>query len=66
MDGCDLVSGLQESVRLQWNGDIDFGDGDIQLMHNMYLSRLKRVDMIITADVFSREKRCVVLQTLHQ
>ena len=26
-DGCDLVSGLKESVRLEWSGDVDFNTG---------------------------------------
>ena len=28
-DGCDLVSGLEESLRQEWNGDVDLGNGEL-------------------------------------
>ena len=39
-DGCDLVSSLEESVRLEWNGDVDFGDGKLQQLFKSYHQRL--------------------------
>lgn len=35
-DGCDLVSSLEESMRLEWNGDVDFGDGKLQQLYESY------------------------------
>ena len=36
-DGCDLVSGLGESVQQVWSGDVDLADGKVQKMHDAYL-----------------------------
>lgn len=40
-DGCDVIESLEESVDLKWNGDIDIGDGQLQLMYLEYISRLQ-------------------------
>ena len=40
-DGCDLVKGLKESVKLQWSGDVDLNDGQLQKQYEEYVSRLK-------------------------
>ena len=42
-DGCDIVSGLEESVRLEWNGDVDMGTGELQVMYQDYMGRLERI-----------------------
>jgi hypothetical protein len=34
---------LTESVRLEWSGDVDLGDGSLQKQHNYYLLRIKTV-----------------------
>ena len=31
-DGVDVVSGISKSVYLEWSGDVDFNDGEVQLM----------------------------------
>ena len=33
---CDLVSRLRESTKLEWSGDIDLNDGQLQKMHENY------------------------------
>ena len=35
-DGCDLVKGLKESVKLQWSGDVDLNDGCLQKQYDEY------------------------------
>lgn len=35
-DGCDLVSGLCESVDLKWSGDVDLGNGELQQSYKAY------------------------------
>ena len=35
-DGCDVTTSLEELVRNEWNGDVDFGDGTCQQMHQEY------------------------------
>ena len=45
-DGCDIVSGLEESLRMDWNGDVDLGTGELQSMYEQYRDRLKRLDML--------------------
>ena len=43
-DGCDVVSGLTESVNHQWSGDVDLGDGCVQKQHTDYLKRIEHVN----------------------
>ena len=42
-DGVDVVSGLSESVTLQWSGDVDLNNGMVEKMHNPYLKRVKYI-----------------------
>jgi len=42
-DGCDLVKGLKESVKLKWSGDVDLNDGELQEQYNKYIGRLESV-----------------------
>ena len=39
-DGCDLVSGVCESTKLEWSGDVDLNDGDLQKLYEVYRRRL--------------------------
>ena len=43
-DGCDVVCGLTESMKFEWSGDVDLGDGSVQKQHADYLARIKRVN----------------------
>ena len=45
-DGVDVVSGLGESVRLEWSGDVDLNDGSMQRSHEAYIQRLKFIEKI--------------------
>ena len=45
-DGVDVVSGISESVRLEWSGDVDLNDGEIQRMREAYLNRLEFIENI--------------------
>ena len=45
-DGCDLVSGLTESVRLEWEGDVDLDDGLLQESYDAYIQRLNFLEEI--------------------
>ena len=42
----DVVSGLGESVHLEWSGDVDLNDGSIQRSHEAYIQRLKFIEKI--------------------
>ncbi len=50
-DGCDLVSGLEESVRQEWNGDVDMGTGELQALYKEYMDRLSRVLSLLNSRV---------------
>ena len=50
-DGCDIVSGLEEPLRNEWNGDVDLGTGYLQEMYNKYVGRLKRIKTVATLGV---------------
>ena len=43
-DGCDLIEGLGESTRLDWSGDIDMNDGELQKLYKAYRERLDLID----------------------
>lgn len=43
-DGCDVVAGLTESMKSEWGGDTDLGDGELQ---QQYENRLQLVKGII-------------------
>lgn len=45
-DGCDLVSGLKESVKLEWSGDVDLNNGKLQELHSEYKSSLEFVEAV--------------------
>ena len=45
-DGVDVVSGISESVRLEWSGDVDLNDGEVQRVRAAYLNRLKFIENI--------------------
>ena len=47
-DGCDIVSGLEESLRNEWNGDVDLGTGELQKLYDGYERRLKRIKSFAT------------------
>ena len=59
-DGCDIVSGLEESLRNVWHGDVDLGTGELQVKYQKYLDRLKRIQSIVTLSV--QDVLCVLLQ----
>ena len=48
-DGVDLISSLEESVKLEWNGDIDTGDGYTQELYKEYRQRLKSIKTLDVA-----------------
>ena len=52
-DGCDVVSGLMESMRNEWNGDVDLGDGAVQKQHATYCERLQDIEDLSNCDTFS-------------
>lgn len=62
-DGCDVVSGLMESTRKVWNGDVDLGDGLVQEQHEAYLKRLKFIDSLSECDEVTLGSK---LQTLYE
>ena len=45
-DGTDIQVGLRESMKNEWSGDIDWGDGDLQRRHGDYIKYLQFVDGI--------------------
>ena len=40
-DGCDIVRGLKESVKMEWSGDVELNDGKVAMLHAEYKSRLR-------------------------
>lgn len=42
-DGCDVTKGLMESTTMQWSGDVDLNDGQLQEQYRAYKKRLSFV-----------------------
>ena len=53
-DGCDLVSGLEESVRHEWNGDVDLGSGELQILYDQYMHRLTSLLSLLSSSLQDR------------
>ena len=45
-DGCDLVSGLQESVRMNWSGDVDLNTGELQAQYHAYRELIDFISLL--------------------
>lgn len=45
-DGCDVVKGLGESVRLEWSGDVDLNDGKVLALYKQYRECLDFISKI--------------------
>lgn len=67
-DACDVVSGLGESVKGVWTGDVDLNDGKLQLLYKKYTDRKGSIlalglpdpsDRPSVMDDLSREKKCL-------
>lgn len=52
-DGVDLQSGLGESMRKKWSGDVDLNDGKLQ---EHYASYMEELSFIQNLDVTDRKK----------
>ena len=62
-DVCDVISGLAESLRLEWNGDIGFGTSEVQVLYKVYRDRLNHLDRT-GSDTFVDENRLFIVHTL--
>ena len=41
-DATDVVSGIQESLKHEWNGDVDMNDGVVQSLREEYLATIEK------------------------
>ena len=64
-DGCDVVEGLMESMRLEWGGDINLGDGKLNEQYEKYLRRLEIVNGIVRS-LSNLHQRSLIKSDLHQ
>ena len=62
-DAVDLVAGLGESVKGEWSGDVDLGDGRLQEMFKEYQRRLQMMARIGLKD---RRESSVIFADLKQ
>ncbi len=60
-DGVDLQSGLGESMRKKWSGDLDLNDGKLQ---KQYASYMEELSFIQNHDVTDKKKLLDNLCTL--
>ena len=45
-DGCDIIQGLCESVRGEWNGDVDLNDGMLKREFAAYKQRTLEISKL--------------------
>lgn len=45
-DGCDIVSGLAESTRGIWSGDVNLNDGNLEHNYQTYKDRLTSIQKL--------------------
>lgn len=64
-DGCDLVSSFEKSLRQEWNGDVDLGNGELQQLYRTYQDSLKMIENL-TMNVFVGEKKQDIVKTLKE
>ena len=55
----DLTCSLQESVAGEWNGDVDLGNGKLQLLRSEYTKRLEEVPKLQELVSFARIQKLV-------
>ncbi len=63
-DGANLVSGLGESTRSEWSGDVDLNDGKLAKLRELYQSRLDHSDTIGLDERRNRADMDVDLNTI--
>ena len=64
-DGVDVVISLEESVRLEWYGDVDLGDGACQKLFEEYRCRLEVIEEL-DANVSNMERVLNCVPTLEE
>ncbi len=64
-DGCDVISGITESMRLEWGGDVDLGDGKLQAQRKEYLDQISLVKGLVR-DTTVPHKRSLVISDLKE
>ena len=60
-DGCDIVGGLEESMKKEWSGDIDLNDGAANKLHQDYMESLR---FLAAVGIRARRARDVLLLDL--
>ncbi len=58
-DGVDVIWSLEESVRGDWNGDVDLNDEQLELLRSQYLSRLDDVPKVNEMLTITHLKRLI-------
>lgn len=54
-DGADLVSGLGESVRGVWSGDVDLNDGALKKAYDQHHQQLDHISLLGQASCCSSQ-----------
>lgn len=49
-DGCDILSGVAESMRGVWSGDVDLNDGHLEEQKASYKNRLSEIERLSMVD----------------
>jgi len=50
-DGCDLISGLSESAKGIWTGDVDLNDGALEKQYIEYKTKLVTIENLQPSSV---------------
>ena len=63
-DGTDVKAALQESLRREWNGDVDLLDGKLQDIRREYEARISSCETITKDNNISREDLVIAFAAL--
>ena len=50
-DCFDVQEGKRESVKHEWSGDIDMGDGKLQAQHASYMQDLNQIATLVVSGI---------------
>ena len=50
LDATDIKTALQQSMRGEWNGDCDMGDGSLHDLRETYSARIATIDVLQSRD----------------
>ena len=52
-------AGIRTSMKNEWSGDVDMGDGKLDKEHTKYVNRLQEIDGLTCSDLEDEKKKLI-------